>query len=155
MCVQITVPPERAHSVAKLLIGGQIAPKNVLILESVQSRNFRGKLSSDEPFAYKLETSEKRKNKSGEPLLKGVDYFPSGSVVEGLSAALLSQCEMKKVEGTLYVSWPEFGGPVLSLVKSLLLKDVIPNVDYRVDDEVAYSRLGRMKDRFLDSELYT
>lgn len=129
----------------------------MLILESVQSRNFRGKLSSDDPFAYKLETSEKRKNRSRDLLLKGVDYFPSGSVVEGLSAALLARCELLKIEGTLYVSWPEFGGPVLSLMKSLLLKDVIPDVDYRVDnvDNLAYLRLGKTKDHFLDSELYT
>lgn len=158
ICVQFHVPPERAHSVAKSLIGGQIAPKSVLVLESVQSRNFRGHLSLDEPYAYKLETSEKRNNKSGDSsVLKGVDYFPSGSVVEGLSAALLSQCEIKKLEGTLYVSWPEFGGPVSKFVKSLLLKDVLPNVDYKVDDEdeVAYCRFGQAKDHFLDSDLYT
>lgn len=112
----------------------------------------------DEPFAYKLETSEKRKNRSEESLvLEDVNYFPSGSVVEGLSAALLSRCEMMKMEGTLCVSWPEFGRPVSSLVRSLLIKNVLPNVDHQVDneDDMAYLRLGRMKDRFLDSELYT
>ncbi|KAK9275348.1 hypothetical protein L1049_022612 [Liquidambar formosana] len=44
--VQCSVAAERCHLVAKLLIGEQIIPERVLILDSVQSRNFRGKLLS-------------------------------------------------------------------------------------------------------------
>ncbi|KAI7996126.1 Peroxidase 11 [Camellia lanceoleosa] len=137
--VQYQVSAERSHAVAKLLIGEQIVPEKVLILDSIQSRNFRGKLSPDETFAFKLETSQQRKRLGNDgcgdsSLLKGIDYFPSGSMVDGLSAALLGQCQMKKIKGTLCVSWPEFGGSVASLVKSLLLKDVLPGFEYSIVD---------------------
>ncbi|CAL5350024.1 unnamed protein product [Camellia sinensis] len=132
---------ERSHAVAKLLIGEQIVPEKVLILDSIQSRNFRGKLSPDETFAFKLETSQQRKRLGNDgcgdsSLLKGIDYFPSGSMVDGLSAALLGQCQMKKIKGTVCVSWPEFGGSVALLVKSLLLKDVLPGFEYSIVDGV-------------------
>lgn len=161
--VQYQVSAERSHAVAKLLIGEQIVPEKVLILDSIQSRNFRGKLSPDETFAFKLETSQQRKRLGNDgcgdsSLLKGIDYFPSGSMVDGLSAALLGQCQMKKIKGTLCVSWPEFGGSVASLVKSLLLKDVLPGFEYSiVDGEGGDSclRFGQIKDNRLDSELYT
>ncbi|XP_059655602.1 uncharacterized protein LOC132302698 [Cornus florida] len=152
--IQYPVPAERSHAVAKLLIGEQIVPERVLILDSVQSRNFRGKLSPDETFAFKLETSLERKDPT---LLKGLDYFPSGSVVDGLAPALLGRCQMKKIKGTLCVSWPEFGGSVMSLVKSLLLKDVLPRLECNSDgdSEEECSRLGGVKNHLLDSELYT
>ncbi|PSR91234.1 Proteasome inhibitor PI31 subunit like [Actinidia chinensis var. chinensis] len=161
VCVQYQVAAERSHAVAKLLIGEQIVPENVLILDLVQSRNFRGKLSPDETFAFKLETTQLRKklgDGSGDSsLLKGLDYFPSGSVVDGLSAALLGRCQMKKIKGTLCVSWPEFGGPVASLVKSLLLKDALPGLEYSIHGEVddVCLKFGRLKYNHLDSELYT
>ncbi|KAJ0734893.1 hypothetical protein HanPI659440_Chr11g0425611 [Helianthus annuus] len=50
----------------------------------------------------KLETSKERK---GAPLLKSLSYFPSGSVVEGLGAALLGCCQMMNIKATLCVSW--------------------------------------------------
>ncbi|KAF5940165.1 hypothetical protein HYC85_021332 [Camellia sinensis] len=161
--VQYQVSAERSHAVAKLLIGEQIVPEKVLILDSIQSRNFRGKLSPDETFAFKLETSQQRKRLGNDgcgdsSLLKGIDYFPSGSMVDGLSAALLGQCQMKKIKGTLCVSWPEFGGAVASLVKSLLLKDVLPGFEYSIVDGEGGDtclRFGQIKDNRLDSELYT
>ncbi|RVW41660.1 hypothetical protein CK203_068125 [Vitis vinifera] len=65
-------------------------------MDSVQSWNFCGKLSPDETFVFKMETSLKRKEHSdgsnSSPLLKGLDYFLSGSMVDGLAAALLSRC---------------------------------------------------------------
>ncbi|GFQ01718.1 hypothetical protein PHJA_002315700 [Phtheirospermum japonicum] len=150
--VQLPVPSERAHAVARKLIGDKIVPQRVLILDSVQSRNFRGRLSSDESIAFKLETSDEEKSS----LVKGFDYYPSGSVVDGFSAALLSRCELMKIKGTLCVSWPDLGRPVMKLVKSLLAKDVLNGVDYKVDGnyEGEYLRLSRRKDR-VDSDLYT
>ncbi|GFZ00183.1 hypothetical protein Acr_13g0015820 [Actinidia rufa] len=159
--VQYPIAAERSHAVAKLLIGEQIVPEKVLILDSVQSRNFRGKLSPDETFAFKLETSQQRKGLGdgfGDSLLlKHVDYFPSGSVVDGLSAALLSRCQVKKIKGILYLSWPEFGSSVASLVKSLLVKDVLPGLEHYLDGEGedAHSRFGRTTDHLLNYELYT
>ncbi|KAI3467183.1 hypothetical protein Pfo_023846 [Paulownia fortunei] len=156
--VQYSVTSERAHAVARLLIGEKIIPQRVLILDSVQSHNFRGKLSPDETIAFKLETSLERKisDAGDSSRVKGVDYYPSGSVVDGLAAALLSRCQLKKIKGTLCVSWPDLGVPVMSLVKSLLVRDVLTGINYTIDGdyEDEYLRLSRRKDR-IDSDLYT
>ncbi|KAM3753601.1 hypothetical protein ACB098_03G105600 [Castanea mollissima] len=124
--VQCSIAAERSNIVAKLLIGEQIIPGRVLILDSVQSQSFRGKLSPDETFAFKLETSSEREGLDDSSLLKGINYFPSGSVVDGLAAALLGRCQMRNIKGTLCVLWPEFGGAAVSLVKSLLQRNVLP-----------------------------
>lgn len=159
--VQCSVAAERSHIVAKLLIGDQIIPERVLVLDSVQSRNFRGKLSADETFALKLETSSERKEldkgNEGSSLLKDVDYFPSGSVVDGLPAALLSQCQMKNIKGTLCVSWPEFGVPVVSLLESILHRSVLPGLKLSIDGDIGddYLRSSRTKNHSFDSDLYT
>ncbi|XP_057961198.1 uncharacterized protein LOC131153137 [Malania oleifera] len=157
--IQCSVAAERSHAVAKLLIGGQIVPERVLILDSVQSRNFRGVLPPDEAFALKLETSLERAglNDSCGRLLKNVNYFSSGSVIDGLAAALLARCQMRKLKGTLCVSWPEHGGSAVSLVKSLLLKDVLPRLEFgsNDDDQDECLRFDRIKDHPFDSELYT
>ncbi|KAL8533517.1 hypothetical protein ACS0TY_009789 [Phlomoides rotata] len=156
--VQFSVTPERANAVARLLIGEKIVPQRVLILDSIQSCNFRGRLSPDETIAFKLETSLERKKSDAKDssLLKGLDYYPSGSMVDGLAAALLSRCELKKIKGSLCVSWPSLGVPVMSLVKSLLVRDVLTGINYTIegDYEDEYLKLSRRKDRF-DSDLYT
>lgn len=156
--VQFSVTPERSHALAKLLIGEKISPQRVLILDSVKSCNFRGKLSPDDTIAFKLETSlEKKSSDAGDsPLVKGLDYYPSGSIVDGLGAALLSRCQLKKIKGTLCVSWPDLGMPVMSLVKSILVKGVLNGVKYSIDAgyEVEYLKLSHRKDR-VDSDLYT
>ncbi|KAJ0677922.1 hypothetical protein HanRHA438_Chr12g0547001 [Helianthus annuus] len=150
---QYAVSSERAHTIAKTLIGEHIIPERVLILDSVQSRNFRGRISTDDTFAMKLETSMER---NGVPLLKNMKYFPSGSVVEGLGAALLGRCQMKNIKATLCVSWPESGGSVTSAVKDLLLTDVLCGVEVRIDanGEDEGLRFGHTN-HYLDSELYT
>lgn len=152
--VQCPVVAERSHIVAKLLIGEQIIPERVLILDSIQNRNFRGKLSPDETYALKLETSSERRG--GSSLLKDVDYFPSGSMVDGLPAALLSRCQLKNIKGTLCVSWPEHGNSAVSLIKSLVQKNVPPGLDFSLNDgEDSHLRFGQMKNHSFDSELYT
>ncbi|KAL4574606.1 hypothetical protein LXL04_021440 [Taraxacum kok-saghyz] len=128
---QYQVPSERAYAIAKTLIGEQIVPERVLILDSIQRRNFRGRISTDDTFAMKLETTVERK---GPPLLKSLSYLPSGSVVEGLGAALLGRCQMKGIKGILCVTWPEVGGSVTSKVKDLLVKDVFHGMEVRFDD---------------------
>lgn len=153
--VQCPVSAERCHSISKMLIGEEMVLERVLILASVQSRNFRGRLSPDETFALKLETSSERL--SGDlSLLKGLDYFPSGSMIDGLAAALLSQCEMKNIKGALCVSWPEFGTSVVSLLKSLLQKNVLPNLDFssNVGSKEELRSFG-IKDHPFASDLYT
>ncbi|KAG7032629.1 hypothetical protein SDJN02_06679, partial [Cucurbita argyrosperma subsp. argyrosperma] len=63
--IQRSVPAERSLLVAKLLLGDKIVPKRVLILDSLQIQNFRGRLSTDETLAFKLETSSERKSREG------------------------------------------------------------------------------------------
>ncbi|KAJ7953995.1 Fatty acid desaturase (Delta-4 desaturase) [Quillaja saponaria] len=153
--VQCSVAAERSHSVAKLLIGDRIVSRRMLILDSIHGQNFRGRLSSDEEFAFKLETLAERK---GERLLKGLEYYPSGSVVDGLGAALLGRCQMKNIKASLCVSWPEYGASVLSLIKGLLQKDVLPGLELNFSEEDSsgfLSRFGRGKDHLFESELYT
>ncbi|CAN0913235.1 hypothetical protein LINGRAHAP2_LOCUS27796 [Linum grandiflorum] len=152
--VQCSVGAERSNIVAKLLVGDQIVPERVLILGSVQSQNFRGKLSPDETYAFKLETLEERK---GSSLLKGIDYFPSGSMVDGLAAALLARWQMKNVRGTLCVSWPDHGSAVITLVKSLLKNDVLQGFDLSstAGAEDRHSRINQIKHNPFDSDLYT
>lgn len=159
--IQCSVSTERSNAVAKLLIGEQIIPERVLILDSVQSQNFRGKLSSDETCAFKLETLAERKGQDGvyggSSLLKGLDYFPSGSMVDGLAAALLARCQMRNIRGTLCLSWPQYGGSVVALIKSILQRTVLHGIDLssKGDAEDKYLRFGKIKDHPFDSELYT
>lgn len=161
MSVQCDVTPERAHTVARILIGGDIVPDRVLILDSVQSRNFRGKLSADETLAFKLETSAEKRaltaSSGGSPLLKGLDYFPSGSMIDGFPAALLSRCQTRNIKGTLCVSWPQFGATAVALITSLLKRNVLPNVDFSAkgEGEAGYTKFSRFMEQPVDSELYT
>ncbi|KAI9075884.1 hypothetical protein K1719_042164 [Acacia pycnantha] len=90
-------------------------PKRVVILDSIRSQNYHGRLSSDEAFAFKMETAAKSTIGVDEKFLKGLEYYPSGSVVDGLSAALLGRCQILKIRGVLCVSWPEFDAFVVSL----------------------------------------
>ncbi|CAL1373765.1 unnamed protein product [Linum trigynum] len=154
------VSAERFNIVAKLLVGKQIIPERVLILGSVQSQNFRGKLSPDETYAFKLETLAERgkgSDSGASSLLEGLDYFPSGSMVDGLAAALLSQCQMRNIRGTLCVSWPDHGSSVVAQVRSLLQKNVLHGFDLSssagVEDK--HLRITQIKDYPFDSELYT
>lgn len=155
--VQCPIAAERAHFVAKLLLGEHIMPERVLVFDSVQSRNFRGKLSPDETYAFKLETSAERKGLADDHMLKGLGYFPSGSVIDGLAAAILGRCQMRNIRGALCVTWPEIDSDVVSLVKSLLLKDVLPRLDLRIPSstENEFFRFSQNKDHLYDSEMYT
>ncbi|WCJ35739.1 hypothetical protein M5689_016976 [Euphorbia peplus] len=154
--VQCAVNAERSNAVAKLLIGGQIIPEKVLILDSIQSQNFRGKLYRDETCAFKLETLAERKwqenGSGGSSLVKDLDYFPSGSMVDGLSAALLARCQMLNFRGTLCISWPAHGTSSVTLIKSILQRSVLRGLKLSSDGDAKHSH---MKDNPFDSELYT
>ncbi|KAF8097180.1 hypothetical protein N665_0293s0030 [Sinapis alba] len=149
--VQLPVSPERANLVSRVLIGQDIVPERVIILDSIQSRNFRGRLSPDETLAAKLETSSEKKAATSR---LNLNYFPSGSVIDGLSASLLSRCQLKNIRGTLVVSWPEFDPSVVRFVGALL-KNIVPGLDIASVDkdmEKYSSRTGLKRD---DSDLYT
>uniref|UniRef100_A0A7C9D5G1 Proteasome assembly chaperone 1 n=1 Tax=Opuntia streptacantha TaxID=393608 RepID=A0A7C9D5G1_OPUST len=156
--VQLHVPPDRCHAVSKQLVGEKIVPERVLILDSIQIQKFRGKLSRDDTVAYKLETSAERKGSSDSSggLLRDLEYYPSGSIVDGLAAALLARCQIRNIKGTLCVSWPEYGKSVMQLARSLLMKNVLPDFDFSSrsceDDGL---KPNWIKDPLLDTGLYT
>ncbi|CAJ1932126.1 unnamed protein product [Sphenostylis stenocarpa] len=151
--IPFPVPAPRAHAVAKALLTGRIRPDSVLILDSFAPCNFRGKLSSDEAVAFKLENAAERKTSGREKLLADLEYYPSGSVVDGLGAAILARCQVMNVRASLCVSWPQFDASVVSLIKGLLQLGVLRGFNFDLNDGEVL-KFGRIKDRVLHSELY-
>ncbi|THU52910.1 hypothetical protein C4D60_Mb10t08880 [Musa balbisiana] len=118
VAVQFPVAAERARAVAKSLLGA-IQAERVLIFDSIGSQNYRGRLAVDETLAFKLATVEERSG--GQPLVQGVDYLPSGSVMDGLGAAVIAECQMRRAKGTLVATWPANGrSTVVPIIRSLL-----------------------------------
>ncbi|KAG5062938.1 hypothetical protein JHK85_004121 [Glycine max] len=127
--VPFPVPSHRAHAVARALLS--IRPDSVLVLDSLDPTNFRGKLSSDDAVAFKLETSAEMKRAHDEKLLgEELDYYPSGSVVDGLGAAILARCQLMNIRASLCVSWPRFDKSVVALIKGLLGRRVLPGFEF-------------------------
>ncbi|KAL2349055.1 hypothetical protein Fmac_003055 [Flemingia macrophylla] len=147
--VPFPVPAHRAHALARALLSARLQPHSVLVLDSLQPLNFRGELSPDQTLAFKLETSAERRSPRGEKLLEEVDYYPSGSVVDGFGAAVLARCQALNVRATLCVSWPRFDA---SLVKGLLQRGPLRGFHFDLTDEVL--RHGICKDRVSHSDLY-
>ncbi|CAN6443661.1 unnamed protein product [Victoria cruziana] len=143
--IQYQIPPERSSAVAKVVFE-RIRPKKVLVLSSIQSINFRGKISNDEHFAFKLETLEQRLDPEG-PLVRELNYCPSGSLIDGIAASLLAACQVRKIKATLVVSWPE------SQVSVLLLRSVLRNVVGGLDFSPS-SETSPFKDALAESEMY-
>ncbi|CAA6665857.1 unnamed protein product [Spirodela intermedia] len=81
------------------------------------------------------------------PALRRVPYYTTGSVAEGVGAALLAECQMRKLKGTLCVAWSgagEASSPSLSLES--LLRDLLPGSRFSADNGVRVS--------VADSDLY-
>ena len=148
-----SVPAPRAYAVAKALLAGRIRPDSVLVLDSLAPPNFRGKPSPDEAVAFKLDTAAERKRSGEEKLLPDLEYYPSGSVVDGLGAAILARCQVMNVRASLCVSWPQFDASVVSLIKGLLHRRLLKGFDFDLSDEEVL-KFGRRKGRVLLSELY-
>ncbi|CAJ2648296.1 unnamed protein product [Trifolium pratense] len=149
--VRSPIPDVRAYAVADVLLSDKIQPESVIILDSIKPMNHRGMLSSDEAVAFKLESFAERKKVDGEKLLDGLEYYPSGSVVDGLGAAILGRCQILKIRAGLCVSWPQFDSSVVFLLKDLLRG--LGEFDFGLsDDEVL--KFGRSKDHVFQSHLY-
>ncbi|WOL08278.1 hypothetical protein Cni_G17031 [Canna indica] len=150
VAVQCPVASERARAVAKSLLGG-IQAEKVLILDSIRSQNFRGRLAVDETLVFKLETVEERRY--GQRLVEGVDYLPSGSMMDGLGAAILGECQMRKAKGTLMATWPDNGRPiVVPIIRSLLQR---LNFDMDGSDGAKEMVAAFTSSSRYDSDLYT
>ncbi|OIW04686.1 hypothetical protein TanjilG_00122 [Lupinus angustifolius] len=154
--VNSPISPDRAHAVARVLIGDRIVPDSVLILDSIRPRNYRGRLSSDEAVAFRLESLAERKRGKGEKMLEGLEYYPSGSVVDGLAAAVLARCQVLGIRAGLCVSWPQFDASVSALLKGVLRNGALRGLDLDLifSDEVLQSGKGRSKDHGFQSDLY-
>lgn len=82
-----------------------------------------------------------------------LDYFPSGSFIDALSASLLSRFQVKNIRGTLVVSWPEFGPTVIGFVGALL-KNIVSSLDVAgVNKDL--EKYSSRKDAWIESDLYT
>ncbi|XP_042415899.1 uncharacterized protein LOC122005060 [Zingiber officinale] len=148
--VQLPVAAERARAVAKSLLGG-IQAERVLILDSIRSQNYRERLAVDETLAFKLETVEERN--AEQHLVRGLDYFPSGSVMDGLGAAIIAECQMRRAKGTLVATWPASARSAEMTMFGSLLKDLgfpMSESDGNDDFVAGYSGSSRY-----DSDLYT
>ncbi|XP_029129310.1 uncharacterized protein LOC114916524 [Cajanus cajan] len=95
--VPFPVPAHRTHALTRALLSARMAPRSILVLDSLQPPNFRGSLSSDEMLAFKLKSSAKRKRAEVEKMLPGVPYYPFGSVVDGFGAVIFPPCQALNV----------------------------------------------------------
>ncbi|KAH7682319.1 hypothetical protein IHE45_05G112600 [Dioscorea alata] len=142
VAVQYPIPADRAKAVARAVVRGLQAGR-VVVLDSIRRGNYRGRLTGDEAVAVKLETVEQRREGGGVEM----EWMPEGSVVDGLGAALIGECQMRRVKGTLCVTWPDQGRPSAVPIVGTVMKGLGVDVDVSgVEAELA--------DGF-DSDLYT
>nr|CAD1843280.1 unnamed protein product [Ananas comosus var. bracteatus] len=148
--VQYPVAPERSRAVAKSLLGG-VGAERVLILDAIRSENYRGRLAVDEALVFKLETAEQRR--SGDPVVRGVEFLPSGSVMDGLGAAILAECQVRRVKATLLATWPESGPTSVVQTLSRLFRELgldVGEIDGKDDSDAGFGPSFRH-----ESDLYT
>ncbi|KAK3159712.1 hypothetical protein QOZ80_1BG0050130 [Eleusine coracana subsp. coracana] len=108
--VHSAVPAHRARAAAKALVS-KLKPEEVLVLDAVRSDAYRGSLAADEPVEGKLETRAARRQ-GGVGAARGVAALaPPGSVVDGLGAAVLAECEIRGKAASMVVTWPVAARP--------------------------------------------
>ncbi|XP_047053242.1 uncharacterized protein LOC124659405 [Lolium rigidum] len=108
--VHAAVPAHRARAAARSLISA-LQPEEVLVLDAVRSGAYRGRLAADETVEGKLETSAARRL-GGVGAAKGVAALaPPGSVIDGLGAALMAECQIRGKAASMVVTWPAAARP--------------------------------------------
>lgn len=129
--VQYMVPVENASVWTKFLFK-LFAAERVLIIEHTPIRHFRGKLSVDEPMVFVMSTDQQKLEDKQSGV--GAPWYPSGSMVDGLAAALLTHCQLREVKGRLLLTWPEVDSglvkmvvPILSDLLKVLPEDALTN----------------------------
>ncbi|KAL6626972.1 hypothetical protein ACP70R_030698 [Stipagrostis hirtigluma subsp. patula] len=104
------VPAHRARAAARTLVS-TLQPEEALVLDAVRSEAYRGRLAADEPVEGKLETRAARRQ-GGVGAARGVAALaPPGSVVDGLGAAVLADCEIRGKAASMVVTWPAGARP--------------------------------------------
>ncbi|PKU72683.1 uncharacterized protein LOC110116508 [Dendrobium catenatum] len=138
---------ERSRAVAKALLD-EIRGERVLILDSIKVESYRSRLLTDEAVGFKLETSSERLG--DDRLIRDWEYLPSGSVMAGLGAAMLVECQMRGWKATMCATWPEdeWSAAVMKL------RDVMRDLGFDLDgDESGDDDEIKVSSRFC-SELY-
>jgi hypothetical protein len=108
--VHAAVPAHRARAAARSLVSA-LQPEEVLVLDAVRSGSYRGRLAADEPVEGKLETSAARRL-GGVGAAKAVAALaPPGSVMDGLGAAVMTECEIRGKAASMVVTWPAAARP--------------------------------------------
>lgn len=100
------VPAHRARAAARALVS-RLQPEEVLVLDAVRGASYyRARLAADEPVEGKLETRAARR-RGGVGAARAVAALaPPGSVVDGLGAAVLAECEIRGKAASMVVTWP-------------------------------------------------
>ncbi|KAI5078079.1 hypothetical protein GOP47_0007903 [Adiantum capillus-veneris] len=124
VAVQTPIAEERANTWARAVLEA-IAADRVMVVTMLQREHYRGKLSADDEVIFRLETDALRLEKLGkEEATMGHDddvpYFPSGSIVSGFPAAVLTRCQLLGLKGRLLLSWPESRSSAPSLLVTIL-----------------------------------
>lgn len=133
-CCSSTVAPERAGAWARGVLGA-LQPQRLLLLGSLQAEQYRGEAdASQELLAFILCSSPLRQQQQQPGAALGVPYLPSGSIVSGLPAALLTQAELAGLPAELLVVVeqvpslvPETLGQLAKLVVGCLVSGVQPD----------------------------
>lgn len=88
----------------------RIEAEKVLILDEIQLTKYYHSSQNEKPtppFLRKLETEETRKEEEKKKEKEQILFLESPNVMDGLSASLISELEMKSKRGTVFVSLRE------------------------------------------------
>eukprot|EP00850_Spirogloea_muscicola_P008631 SM000046S16412 [mRNA] locus=s46:559069:561684:+ [translate_table: standard] len=113
----------------------------VLILGSMPSSNYRGLSHGDEPFLFSLHTDAERAARCFGNL--GVPLLPPGSLVEGLSASVLSHCQVRGIPTVAVVHVLHGALSVRDLAQLAGVLSHLPEVDCMVAEEANGHRPSR------------
>lgn len=97
-------------------------------MDSIKAGDYRGPLT-DGAGVFKLETSSERLGE--DRLIRDREYLPSGSVMAGLGAAILGECQMRGWKATMCATWPENGWSAAAAAAKL--RDVMSGLGFVVE----------------------